>query len=163
MARVPQRGRRGAPTSAVLDGLLAGAGATAALSALERAESILLRRQPVYAPQRLASRILGRERGARLLGAGLRGLYGPFLGVAWRVAPGWRRLSPPWNGLAAGTGTFLFEALAMPRLGATPPFRTWSRGEQLGLLAQTLAFGLVLSRLLMRACLVKVSANRRAE
>ncbi len=144
------RQRVGASMRAALRALLAGAGATAALAALEPLETRLLRREPVFAPRRLASSMLGRQRGARPLGATLRWAYGPSLGLAWHRVPGWSRLPPPWRGLAAGIGTFTFEAAALPRLGATPPFRTWSRGEQLGLLAQTLAFGLALSRLLRR-------------
>lgn len=118
-------------------GLLSGAAGTAAVAAFGRLREAGAT-EPVYAPERIAARLLGTRRAA----LPLRTAYGTALGLAWSLGLGRTGLRFPWSGLAAGLGTFLLELVAMPATGATPPLRRWGRGEVPALAAQTLLFGL---------------------
>ncbi|MGI5860889.1 MAG: hypothetical protein ACOX6T_02410 [Myxococcales bacterium] len=130
--------------------LEAGAAGTLAVSAFARLERLLLGRAPVYAPSRMAARLLRkltgrkpscevRETAATLM----RWTYGPGLGLAFGLA----RPSMPRGALGRaalfGLALFGFELGALPRVGATPRARRWSRAEVALLLAHSLAYGIV--------------------
>ncbi|MGC4116865.1 MAG: hypothetical protein QM765_20350 [Myxococcales bacterium] len=128
-----------------VDAALAGAIATAAMAQLERWVARRLGAAPVFAPERIAARVLTQESAAKAAGSGMRAVYGRALGLAWANVPGWRRLSLPLRALTAGLGTFAAELVALPATGATPPLSAWSRLEVALLLGQTLVFGAVLA------------------
>lgn len=103
----------------------------------------------VYAPAAVARGLARRLAGRRLpdgpaarLGLLLRWLYGPALGAVY--AAGRSRLPAPVvaGGVSFGAAIYLFELLAMPAFGATPPPRRWPRRELALLLAHTGAFGI---------------------
>ncbi|HZH78585.1 MAG TPA: hypothetical protein VEY88_21330 [Archangium sp.] len=142
----------------MLQGLGAGALGTLALTALEPLRDTVLGHAPPYAVRHLAARGAKRWLGLRLgpreaqgWGLVMRWVYGPTLGAlhAWL-----RPLLPQARGLRGwvlGGGVWLFEWLALPRLGVTPPPHRWSSRERRLLLLQTSLFGLVTEAVLSRA------------
>jgi len=124
-------------------GALAGAVGTAAIGLSDRLERAWLGRPQVYAPERIAARLLGlRSRGpARAAGVLLRWSYGLLIGTVWnRLLPGrgrgtWRRA------VGLGAAILAFELVALPALGATPPLRRWRRAEGALLAWHTQVFG----------------------
>lgn len=131
---------------ALASGLVGGAVGTLAVMGSELIEVAILGRRPLYAPSLIVQRLLSR-RGAEpsahtaaRLGAGLRWAYGPTLGLVFDgLYPGtrsvWRR------GLVTGGSVLLFELIAMPLVGATPPVALWPRSDVLLLGLHTLAYG----------------------
>ena len=136
----------------VTRGLAIGAAGTLAVMLAGWAERALLGRRPVFAPARLARRLLGaRARGpgrGRAIGILMRWGYGPLIGVLWSASFGrlirrrWPEASPWPGGLALGAAVYLFELLALPRSGAAPRLARWPVAERLLLAGQTAAFGL---------------------
>jgi hypothetical protein len=114
-------------------------------------ERALLGRSPVFAPIRLARRLLGRSAGgprhARAIGALMRWSYGSLLGVLYSATLGrvvrrrWPEVSSLPGGLTLGAAVLLFELIALPRSGATEKVARWPIAEQLLLAGQTAAFG----------------------
>jgi hypothetical protein len=128
----------------------AGIAGTLAVSSFGRFERRVLGHAPVYAPDRIAQRLLGRALGRptrartqRLAGFLMRWSYGPLLGAALGAALA--SLEAPWpvRGVLVGAGVMLFELLAMPAMRATPPLERWDRAELPLLAAHSAAFGLV--------------------
>ena len=140
-----------------LRGMGAGALGTLALTGLEPLRDALLGHAPPYAVKHLAAQGAKRWLGLRLApraagrwGLVMRWVYGPTLGAlhVW-LRPrlpqaGWLR------GGVLGGGVWLFERLVFPRLGVTPPARSWSPAERHWLAVQTLLFGLVTEAVLSR-------------
>jgi hypothetical protein len=123
---------------------------TVALGGFAPLRNTALGRRPPYSARRIASRLVGRalhrrvsSREALVWSLGLRGLYGPMLGLAWARV----RWGPPDSalarGLLLGAGVWSLEHLTFPLVRAPTPARTWTLAEQAFLLAQTLLFGLV--------------------
>lgn len=139
-------------------GVLAGVLGTGVVSGAEALRDRWLGHAAPYAARRIGARLawrLARVRlhpaQARRVGRLLRYTYGPALGVAcagvaWRT----RRWPLALEALATGGALFALEWVGLPAVGATPPTRTWSRAERGALLAQTLAFGLVVGLVLRR-------------
>lgn len=130
-------------------GLVAGAVGTLALEATEPIERVLLGRAPVYAPRRIARRLLPRlgflapsRNQIRRGGRWMRWAYGPGLGLAY----GWLRPAlnlPGWaRGLALGAGVLAMEWIALPAVGAVPRMSTWPGREKALLMAHTVLYGL---------------------
>lgn len=122
----------------------AGAGALGAvlLTAFEQLERAALGRLPVYAAARVGERWTG-SRGARAAALGLaaRLAYGAALGVALAYA---RRALPRSTllaGAAAGLAVASAESWLLPRVGAVPPRRLWSRAERVAIAAHAAAWG----------------------
>ncbi len=123
--------------SRLLRGALAGIAGTAALSLLTGAEARLRGRAPVYEPARMSGRLarrfldvdlLPQER--RLAGRLMRWPYGALWGVMLSLfQPRSRWLT---SGLGMGAMIWLFELLALPLSGATPPLWKWD-AEDVGL------------------------------
>ena len=138
-------------------GLGAGALGTGALSALEPLRDALLGHPPPYAVRQLARQVARHWLGLRLgpraaqrWGLVMRWVYGPALGGLYGLA---RPALPRWGalrGLVLGAGVWLLESLAFPRLGVTPPPRSWSPAERWLLVLQTSVFGLVTEAVLSR-------------
>jgi hypothetical protein len=123
----------------------AGLVGTTALSLVETLERRVLGRDPVYAAPRIAARLARGfgfaidARHARALGSLLRWSYGPALGLM-RGWLGTSRRRSLWDAIPYGAGIYLFEILALPGIGATPPLRRWRRAEVLLLATHTMAF-----------------------
>jgi hypothetical protein len=115
------------------------------LSLFERLERRVLGREPLYTSTRITRRLARRlgvsldEEQARVLGRLLRFVYGPALGL---VRARLDRRPGLGRALRLGAAIWLFELLALPATGATPPLRRWPRGEKLLLAAHTTAFAL---------------------
>ncbi|HEX8821069.1 MAG TPA: hypothetical protein VF794_14165 [Archangium sp.] len=138
-------------------GLGAGALGTLALTGLEPLRDSLLGRPPPYAVKHLASRgakrWLGRRLGPRAAqrwGLVLRWVYGPTLGLLQAWLRPWLSQGGARRGLVLGGGVWLFERLAFPLLGVTPPPRSWAPAERWWLPLQTSVFGLVTEAVLSR-------------
>jgi hypothetical protein len=123
-------------------GVLAGAVGIGALALSDRLERAWLGRAPVYAPDRIATRLfaLGSRRRSRAVGAILRWSYGLVIAGAWnRLVPSPR--ASVRRALGLGAAILAFELWALPALGATPPLRRWSRAEKALLAWHTQVFG----------------------
>ena len=128
-----------------MKGLRAGIAATLAVAALGPVERAVLRRQPVFAPSRIARRLSTRAgfplEHAQIAGLAMRATYGPV----WAIL--WSRLSPFRNplrsALALAASIFVFEELAMPAAGATPPRASWTTAEHLFVLTQAVTYAAV--------------------
>jgi short-subunit dehydrogenase len=144
----------GGARSVVTRGLFAGAAGTLALALSGLLERALLGRSPVYAPASLARRLFGRSvlartpGRARAVGALMRWIYGPLIGVAYGATVGRaiRRRWPaarlrPAAGLVLGGAIYLLELLFLPLVGATRPLRRWPTGDKLLLASHTGVFG----------------------
>ena len=134
-----------------MDALAASTLGTLTVSALGPLEEKLLGRTPLFAPARLAGRLLQKASGghrssvAVKIAAGhlMRWLYGPALGLAWSLA---RRALPRSRTLRVGAltaGVAALELTALPATEATPPLRRWKKVEIALLLAQIAAFAAV--------------------
>lgn len=132
--------------AAAVWGAVAGAGGTLALSLAEIVERRALGRRAVYDPCVMArawpvTRSLATKLGARPLGLAMRWVYGPTLGAIFGV---WRRAARrrrPARGVALGAAIYCSELALLPRIGATPPLRSWPRGDVVTLALHTLVFG----------------------
>jgi hypothetical protein len=131
--------------SDLLPVLATGLAGLAGLTAFEALERRLLGGPPVYAPSRIAARLLTRYAPrARIqpasAGTALRLCYAALL--AGFFVRG-RRFLPRSSTAAAACGGALvagFELLALPATGATPPLGSWPRPSQLLLFLHALAF-----------------------
>lgn len=103
-------------------------GELALLAALDRTERAVLGRRPVYDPALLGERLFGSARA----GSAMRLVYAPA------VAAAKRKLKLP--AIVFGPLLALFELVAMPLTGATPPLRKWRAGEIALLFAHATAF-----------------------
>lgn len=128
-------------------GLLAGAAGTLAVTGADIIELAILGRRPTYAPallvQRLSSRAHGASpsRTAAKFGVALRWVYGPVLGLlSERLYPNDGGVVS--RGLVIGGSVLAFELLAMPLVGATPPWMLWPWSDRALLPLHTLAFGM---------------------
>jgi hypothetical protein len=124
--------------------LASGAAGTLCEMGLTRLEQRSLGRPP-YDTAEMADRLarragveLGGE-AARAAGMAMRWSYGPAWGVPVTAAV--RRLGWPRAGMAVGLSLFLFELVALPRTGATPPVRGWGGRFVAADLANALAYG----------------------
>jgi hypothetical protein len=136
-------------------GLEAGVLGTLALGAQKPLRNAWLGYRPPYAVEPLAIRLTRRwfhrhlePHQARHWGRLMRALYGPGVGALYTAL---RPALPPalrLRGLTLGGALWLFECLALPRLGLAPPTRTWTRAERWLLALQTTLFGLVLESVL---------------
>ena len=141
----------------LIRGALAGAGGCLLLGLSDRIERAALGRRPVYAPERVAARLLGRRSGADGLAGVMRWGYGVGLGVLQALPARPRRFS--WTAaLGLAGAVFGFELWAMPRVGATPPLRRWPRREIATLGAHTVVFGLATEA--ARAALLRARRER---
>jgi hypothetical protein len=129
----------------ILKGAVAGLAGTAVLQLLSAAQ----RQEPIYAPERIAGRLVerylrrplpGPERNT--VGRFLRWTYGPSLGSAFGEAEQMTQLPYPLSGLCLGAAVWAFELVALPLTGATPPLRTWGLRTILGDGLQALLFGI---------------------
>jgi hypothetical protein len=117
----------------------------AGLRAFEALERRLLGGPPVYAPSRIAARLLRRHAPHAHLqpasaGAALRLCYVAALAALFVRG---RALLPRSPSAAAACGGALvtgFELLALPLTGATPPLGSWPRPARLLLFLHVLAF-----------------------
>jgi len=130
-------------------GALAGVLGTLALDASEGVEGRLLGRTPVYAPSRIARRLASRvewlpkrRRAVQRLGTVLRWAYGPGLGLLYGLLRPRLPGGAVRKGLALAVGVLAFERIAMPAVGAVPPFAAWPRREKALLAAHTALYGL---------------------
>jgi hypothetical protein len=150
------------------DRLTVKAGAVASLTGtLALAGSTVLRnrllgRAPPYAAHTLATRLAGRlgwklsSGGAQVAGGLMRLGYGTALGLLFtRLGGRWAVHHPTVAGGMLGAAVLLFEHLAFPWLGVTPPASRWTRAERVLLAAQTSLYGLVTARV------YQLSATRR--
>ena len=128
-----------------MKGLRAGIAGTLAVAAMGPLERAVLHRQPVFAPSRLAKRLSTRAgfslRHERFAGVAMRATYGPAWALVWSKLSPFR--SPVRSALALAASIFVFEELAMPAVGATPPRASWTRAEHLFVLAQALTYAAV--------------------
>lgn len=97
----------------------------ALLSALDFAERRVLGRRPVYDPQRMFGDVAG-----------------PLVRLAYAPSIAWLKRKTKLPALVFGPLVALFELVAMPLVGATPPVRKWRRGEVPLLFAHATAFAL---------------------
>ncbi len=130
--------------------LEAGAAGTLAVSGLAKLERMLLGRAPVYSPSlmavRLSRKLIGRRPTREVretAGTLMRWSYGPALGIGFGLARPSLPQGPLARGALLGLAVFGFELGVLPRVGATPRLRSWSRSEVALLLAHSLAYGLV--------------------
>lgn len=125
--------------------LATGLAGLAGLTAFEALERRLLGRPPVYAPTRIAARLLRRYTPRAHIhpayaGTALRLCYSALL--AGFFVRGRRFLPRSSAGAAACSAALVtgFELLALPLTGATPPLGSWPRPSQLLLFLHVLAF-----------------------
>ncbi len=132
----------------VLRGVLAGLAGTVVLSLLAGIETQLRGRAPVYEPDqmagRLANRLLGRRLPRRqqvLVGNFMRWPYG----ASWGAGLGLFARTGRWpqQGIGLGAAVWLFELIALPLSGATPPLRKWEPEEVALDALNTLIYGAV--------------------
>ncbi|MDQ6944688.1 MAG: hypothetical protein M3256_00115 [Actinomycetota bacterium] len=71
----------------------------------------------------------------------MRWSYGSGLGAIYGIAQDGLRLPFPLAGLGLGAAVWIFEILALPATGATPPLRRWGRAQIAGDALQTMLFG----------------------
>lgn len=122
-------------TAALRNGLAAGAVGVCVEALWSAGVQRVRRRAPVYDPALMARRLLHRHLGravdrrtANSLGVLIRAIYGASWGVATAMLMRGRgRVVANALGLAAAI--WLFELVALPRTGATPPLGHWPRGE----------------------------------
>ncbi len=116
--------------------------------------------EPGVMAGRLSHRLLGVElNGRRRTAAGML-MRWPY-GAAWGMglsALG-RRPSVPLTAAALGFSVWVFELMALPLSGATPPLRRWSAEAVWTDLANTLAYGAVTALALARLERVKASRD----
>jgi hypothetical protein len=117
----------------------AGIAGTLALGAFEALERRALGHEPVYAPARIAKRMLR----SRSLGPLMRWTYGPAAGALLALTG-----APP---LLFAIGLAALELWTMPRVGATPRPARWRPGELPFLFAHTAAFSLAAAAAARRA------------
>jgi NADP-dependent 3-hydroxy acid dehydrogenase YdfG len=122
----------------------------ATLRAVEPIERRLLGRPPAYAPSRIAGALRRRwhlrlaRAGDERLGAWLRRLYGALLASSLSALPA-VPASPLGRGVVQGAAIAALEAVALPRIGATPALRRWARGEAALLLLHATVFGVAVA------------------
>ena len=137
-------------------GAVAGLAGVMAEAAWSRREPAMLGgRPPIFDPQRMAQRLLHRltgrrpsERTARLCATAMRSLYGPAWGALGAMPRLVRRPSVRASALVLGSAIWGFELLTLPRVGATPPAREWTRTEIALDAANAALFALVTSLVL---------------
>jgi hypothetical protein len=132
---------------------MAGAAGTLALAGAAVLRNRLLGRAPPYAAHALATRLAARlgwklsPWQAQVAGGLMRLGYGTALGLLFTRLGGRRAVHhPALAGGLLGASVLLFEHLAFPRLGLTPPPSRWTPGERALLAAQTSLYGLVTAR-----------------
>lgn len=125
-------------------GLLAGLTGTLVVQLLSSGD----RRHDVFDPTQMAGRLSNRYLGERLspgqqrrYGGLMRWLYGSTLGVLFSEVQAVLRLPSPVAALGLGGTVLIFELLALPLSGATPPVRTWGWGQIGKDALQTMLFG----------------------
>jgi hypothetical protein len=126
-------------------GLRSGIAGTLAVAALGPVERAVLRRPPVFAPSRIAKRLSTRAGFAlkheHVAGFAMRATYGPTWAILWSRHS--RFKSPLRSALALAASILVFEELAMPAVGATPPLSSWTTAEHLFVVAQALTYAAV--------------------
>jgi hypothetical protein len=129
---------------------------TLALTVFERLERRTLGRAPLYAATRIASRLA--HRSSRPMGPAATGALGRLM--RWSYGPALalirsRLVRSPSVGavpaLSFGAGIYVFELIALPALGATPPIRKWPPLEVLLLAAHTMTYALTTAFVAERA------------
>ncbi len=137
----------------VPSGAVAGLAGTLALAGSTVLRNRLLGRAPPYAAHTLATRLAARlgwrlsSRGAQVAGGLMRLGYGTALGLLFtRLGGRWAVHYPTVAGGLLGASVLLFEHLAFPWLGVTPPASRWTPAERALLAAQTSLYGLVTAR-----------------
>jgi hypothetical protein len=118
-------------------GAVAGlAGVVAESAWSQREKAILGGHPPVFDPERMTRRLVHRltgrwpsQRTARLCGLAMRSLYGPAWGVLGAMPRLVRQPRVRTSALVLGSAIWGFELFTLPRVGATPPAREWSREE----------------------------------
>ena len=140
-----------------------GMAGNAMVSAVEVLEREILGAPPTYRADAVTSRLAKRWTGrsltpetARWLGRAARWAYGSSLAAAYGAVRPRRAPASLPRALALAGAIYLFEILAMPALGATPPLRRWKPAERWLLLLHTAAFSIATEALLGRP------AKRRA-
>lgn len=102
--------------------------------------------------RRLVRRRLGRDvdpRAARGLGMLMRTVYGPSWGVVAALLAR-RRGRTLSDAVTVAGAIWLFELVALPQSGATPPLCEWPRGEAALDMTNALAYSIVTCAVLRR-------------
>ena len=90
----------------------------------------------------------------------MRAVYGPTWGAVIATLP-LRHVPAPLRALTVASAIWLFELVALPLSGATPPLRQWPRGEAAFDATNALVYSAVTCAVLTRAPIRCASAQPR--